>query len=205
MARRLNICPACKQKAGVPLMWGYPSDDALDAASKGELILGGDVLFDISLNRQCKQCGHQWSTYRRKESAEPAAPEPSRPNTKSESEQKTSPPNKGAAVTDHPVIGEASSPYGLLKNPEAQRPRNVSIAPAVVLFFVIFYVGGALVPLACSDGWHSHSIGRAGACSHHGGINAFPIFLVFLLAAFIAFKFHGYRMKKAQKSASDQE
>jgi hypothetical protein len=27
-----------------------------------------------------------------------------------------------------------------------------------------------LGPVTCRDGWHSHSIGQRGACSHHGGV-----------------------------------
>jgi hypothetical protein len=44
----------------------------------------------------------------------------------------------------------------------------------VFAFPVIFYAGIAaydwLFPLTCRDGWGSPSIGRRGACSHHGGV-----------------------------------
>jgi hypothetical protein len=40
---------------------------------------------------------------------------------------------------------------------------------------VTFIIVKALAPLmpetTCYDGWHSPSIGRMGACSHHGGVN----------------------------------
>lgn len=33
-------------------------------------------------------------------------------------------------------------------------------------------LGSSLVgPIRCEDGWHSPSIGRQGACSHHGGVD----------------------------------
>jgi hypothetical protein len=36
----------------------------------------------------------------------------------------------------------------------------------------LFLVGQIFVPAAvCSDGWASPSIGRQGACSHHGGVS----------------------------------
>src|SRR5438093_10276999 len=36
----------------------------------------------------------------------------------------------------------------------------------------VFIGGQTLVPAAvCSDGWASPSIGRQGACSHHGGVS----------------------------------
>ena len=37
----------------------------------------------------------------------------------------------------------------------------------VLLFALIGPIGGAV----CSDGWASPSIGRQGACSHHGGVS----------------------------------
>lgn len=29
-------------------------------------------------------------------------------------------------------------------------------------------------PVTCSDGWHSPSIGKQGACSWHGGVDGMP-------------------------------
>ncbi len=37
--------------------------------------------------------------------------------------------------------------------------------------FSIVALGYVLGPLTCRDGWASHSIGRSGACSHHGGVS----------------------------------
>ncbi len=42
---------------------------------------------------------------------------------------------------------------------------------AIVVFFVLRIAGSFFVgPTTCRDGWHSPSIGRRGACSHHGGV-----------------------------------
>ena len=47
------------------------------------------------------------------------------------------------------------------------RPRTIGIAVgiAIAIFFVL--IQG---PARCNDGWPSPSIGKQGACSHHGGV-----------------------------------
>ncbi len=37
--------------------------------------------------------------------------------------------------------------------------------------FSIVALGYVLGPATCRDGWASSSIGRSGACSHHGGVS----------------------------------
>jgi hypothetical protein len=37
--------------------------------------------------------------------------------------------------------------------------------------------GWTYLGYTCSDGWHSPSIGKRGACSHHGGVSDTPILL----------------------------
>ncbi len=64
-------------------------------------------------------------------------------------------------------------------------------------------------PVICEDGWHSPSIGRQGACSHHGGVNNDPQnavgFLSFLSG--IAGCFYSYkRMSKfAEKRIREEK
>ena len=44
-----------------------------------------------------------------------------------------------------------------------------------IVGFVFFFVVGSFVPKStCMDGWASSSIGRSGACSHHGGVRVSP-------------------------------
>ncbi|XLZ68555.1 topoisomerase DNA-binding C4 zinc finger domain-containing protein [Massilia sp. SR12] len=74
------------------------------------------------------------------------------------------------------------------------------IGISILVFFAVWgllllLVGGAV----CSDGWASGSIGRAGACSHHGGVRTWPNVLVFFISAVVAFKFHHSRQLKYQK------
>lgn len=52
-----------------------------------------------------------------------------------------------------------------------------------IITFLVIWFGLALLsgPATCRDGWHSSSIGKRGACSHHGGVkNSSSVF--FLLA-----------------------
>jgi len=50
----------------------------------------------------------------------------------------------------------------------------------ITLYLLSSLIGGA----TCRDGWHSPSIGRPGACSHHGGVqsNYFLGFVFFYLS-----------------------
>lgn len=83
------------------------------------------------------------------------------------------------------------------------RPKSPSVIPAILVFIVTFLIfsvlfGGAV----CSDGWGSRSIGRTGACSHHGGVSKWPSVIAFIASAFIAFIFHEFRSKNRAKEES---
>lgn len=54
----IPFCPECGTQ-GVPLMFGLPAPEAVDAAEDGHLALGGCVLRHPAPNWQCAQ-GHQW-------------------------------------------------------------------------------------------------------------------------------------------------
>jgi hypothetical protein len=51
-------------------------------------------------------------------------------------------------------------------------PRTGPIILASFVAFWLCYLPGLFLagPEVCHDGWHSASIGRQGACSHHGGV-----------------------------------
>ena len=60
-----EICPACGDQAGVPLIFGFPNPKAIDAAAKlREVVLGGyNVLVTREghkLNMACLNCAHEW-------------------------------------------------------------------------------------------------------------------------------------------------
>ena len=54
-----------------------------------------------------------------------------------------------------------------------------------VAFLALNFIGHELIgPAKCNDGWTSSSIGKRGACSHHGGVNRLPgnLVLIFSIA-----------------------
>ena len=63
MAKK-TICPKCKSKNIIPIMYGYPAPDAVAAAERGEVELGGCMVYIDGCDmpdRFCKDCGHEWS------------------------------------------------------------------------------------------------------------------------------------------------
>ena len=56
--RRRVECPRCGSP-GVPILYGYPSDEMFEAADQGEVALGGCV---IELDQPTHECpsGHRW-------------------------------------------------------------------------------------------------------------------------------------------------
>lgn len=70
---RKYICPACGEKEGVPIMYGYPSHKAIEASERGEVALGGCCIGDNDPERRCLKCEHEWHIKRRDSVAASAA------------------------------------------------------------------------------------------------------------------------------------
>ena len=66
MARKY-ICPKCKQKTGVNIVYGYPGFDLVEREERQEIVLGGCILEENQPDRQCISCEHQWQIVRRPE------------------------------------------------------------------------------------------------------------------------------------------
>jgi len=60
------VCPQCRQKTGVKILYGYPAIEAFEAAERNEIKLGGCVLMEGQPDRHCTGCGHEWQIVRRK-------------------------------------------------------------------------------------------------------------------------------------------
>lgn len=57
------ICPKCKSSDVIPIMYGYPSQEAVEMAEQGKLKLGGCTVYGISgdmADRFCRKCQHEW-------------------------------------------------------------------------------------------------------------------------------------------------
>lgn len=57
------ICPKCKSDRTAPILYGYPSHEAFEAAERGEILLGGCELIDSIPHEDygCLECGYRWS------------------------------------------------------------------------------------------------------------------------------------------------
>lgn len=62
---RKYICPSCKAKEGVKIVYGYPSEKTFEARERGEIALGGCCIGDNDPERRCLKCGHEWRIKRR--------------------------------------------------------------------------------------------------------------------------------------------
>jgi len=60
------ICPSCKAKEGVDILYGMPTPESFENAERGELAIGGCVIEDNQPDRRCLKCEHEWQIKRRK-------------------------------------------------------------------------------------------------------------------------------------------
>lgn len=75
MTVRTFVCPACKEKRGIDISYGYPSPDLIEQVERGDAVLGGCMQEIGAPDRQCLACGHQWEIARRGSSKELARTE----------------------------------------------------------------------------------------------------------------------------------
>ena len=66
MKPRKYVCPACKQKSGVNILYGMPSHEGVEMAERGEIALGGCCIDLEGPERKCVLCGNEWRIKRRK-------------------------------------------------------------------------------------------------------------------------------------------
>lgn len=52
-----TTCPACRASMLRPILYGYPSAEGFEAADRGEVALGGCVVFSSSPDYVCRACG----------------------------------------------------------------------------------------------------------------------------------------------------
>lgn len=68
-------CPKCRQKTGVNISYGYPSDELFEQAALNQAVLGGCMQEIGQPDRQCLSCNHQWEIVRRRSSGSATAPQ----------------------------------------------------------------------------------------------------------------------------------
>jgi len=78
---------------------------------------------------------------------------------------------------------------------------------AIAVFLVSCNGLRMVVHTTCGDGWHSPSIGRRGACSHHGGVDRIAGNLVLFgsgAAAWLAWSYIENREERRRQKERDQ-
>jgi hypothetical protein len=53
-------CPQCGERTSVPIAYGLPPTEMFEQARRGEIVLGGCVIFDDSPSHACTSCRHQF-------------------------------------------------------------------------------------------------------------------------------------------------
>lgn len=53
-------CPECGSSRTARIVYGYPSPELIEQASRGEVVLGGCVIWPEQPVRACLACGHEW-------------------------------------------------------------------------------------------------------------------------------------------------
>jgi len=54
-------CPQCGSERAVPIVYGMPGGETIEASERGELVLGGCVVSDDDPEWSCLGCWTQWS------------------------------------------------------------------------------------------------------------------------------------------------
>mgnify|MGYP001545356957 CR=1 len=188
-----QVCPACAKREGIPLIFGFPQGEDFERQERGEAILAGCVV-DSDSDMQCRSCDFQWSSVR--EFGEKAE--------RGTAEKPTAP---GLGLQSRGRVGEPSVRDAAVTRRSATQPRRptpkVSLIPTITVFVATMIATSFLVGVvACSDGWASGSIGRSGACSHHGGVDRLPGTLRLLFSLFVAWYFHLWRSNRAERQSA---
>lgn len=85
------------------------------------------------------------------------------------------------------------------------RSSNIKILATVV--FTAVFIDSKLVigPVICNSNWKSSSIGKSGACSHHGGVASWKGGLPFLLSGAPAFLLYGFAVNRCPPDRREDE
>lgn len=60
--KRPESCPKCGSLEIVPIMYGLPGPEGMEAANQGKIALGGCCVTDDDPQKQCKACGTQFDS-----------------------------------------------------------------------------------------------------------------------------------------------
>lgn len=53
-------CPKCGERDTVPILWGDPTEEAVQAAERGEVHIGGCLMEEQDMH--CRRCAYEWAS-----------------------------------------------------------------------------------------------------------------------------------------------
>ncbi len=56
----VKTCPRCDSQNVVPILYGMPGPEMFEESRRGEVALGGCVVFPDAPDHTCRNCGHDW-------------------------------------------------------------------------------------------------------------------------------------------------
>jgi hypothetical protein len=62
---RKYICPSCRSKSGVNIIYGMPDESLVELERLGEVALGGCEIYEEQPERRCTSCGAEWKIKRK--------------------------------------------------------------------------------------------------------------------------------------------
>jgi hypothetical protein len=54
------LCPDCGSRESIPIVYGLPGEQLYDASHRGEVVLGGCVIWDGNPQWSCPVCGRHF-------------------------------------------------------------------------------------------------------------------------------------------------
>jgi len=61
MKRNVPDCPECGSPEVIPILYGPPTKDLIEAEASGLCIVGGKNMSDTDPEWHCNDCEHEWS------------------------------------------------------------------------------------------------------------------------------------------------
>lgn len=56
-------CPVCGSEDTVPIVYGLPTEETMEYARRGKVVLGGCIIHESSPAWHCNSCGYEWGKY----------------------------------------------------------------------------------------------------------------------------------------------
>jgi DNA-directed RNA polymerase subunit RPC12/RpoP len=66
MKRTPRACPRCGSRDVIPILYGYPLPETMEAAERGEIELGGCCVTGNDPTLKCRACGEEFGGRRRR-------------------------------------------------------------------------------------------------------------------------------------------